>query len=187
MPDPVESVFRAMKDIATMKNSLDCCVAVPQAEKACKKQEKKMFNEYDTYEMSETERQKNYLSNSLSSAYWTKDAELMEAFNLNGVTPPRSPKEFVEFIKDGKFEFVKNYLNDDGSWRDDVNHPYFYDNNITHYMNWINPDKVPDLEGYRAASKKMNEAKTKADRKIVVGEPAEGLAALEEFEAATFH
>lgn len=182
-------IINSIACTSTPTYSLDCCVEaapVPQAQKACKKQEKKMY-EFDSYEMSENERQKNYLSNSLSNSYWNKDADLMREFNLNGVQPPQSPKEFVDFIKDGKFKFVKNGLNDDGTWRDDENHPYFGSGNIYQFINWIDPDKTPDYEGYREASKKMGEAKTKADRKIVVGTPADGLAALEEFEAATFH
>jgi len=103
--------------------------------------------------------------------------------------PPMSPKEYVERIKDGKFEFAKHGLNDDGSWRvdePDQNNPFAV-YNVSGYILWVDPDHPKDAEGYTAAEKLMEKALKDAERMIAVSNPAEGLAALEKFEAETFH
>jgi len=182
-------IFSGNLTSSSPTNSLDCCVeAVPQTDKVCnKKQEKKMFNDFNENETTETERQRNYLQDQLMAVFWKKDSVLGEEFNLEGLKPPQSPQEFVNYVKEGKFTFEKNFLNDDGSWREEVGHPWFHSNAFANYIVWTDPDNLPDQKGYKAAYAKLIEAKAKVERKIVVSTPAEGLVALEEFEAATYH
>jgi len=167
-----------------IKYNPECCGQAP------KKQEKKMFTtDMDSYDMNETERQRQFLIQQLYNSFYTMEHELRVQFNLIETMPPKDPKEFVEFIKTGKFKFTKNFLNDDGSFRDAANIPHFYNTyngNYTSFIEWIDPDKVPDPVGLKVADKALEEAKKKAKRLISVGTPTEGLKALEEFEALTF-
>ena len=105
---------------------------------------------------------------------------------MNGTPAPKSPKEYVEMIKAGKFIFGKAYLNEDGSWRDDSDHPYFYES-ISRFIHWEDPALKPDQAGYDAAEKLMDSAWKDAQRTIRIGTPTEGRKALEEFEAKSFH
>jgi hypothetical protein len=176
-------------------NSLDCCTAAVPAPcvgyKEPKKQEKKMYDldmDYsETNNLTADERKAQFLSQSLQTAASRKRGEAWSAFHMDGTDAPKSPKEFVDFIKEGKFQFSKAFLNDDGTWRDEEDHPYFYSDSMQRFLKWDDPAQRPDKKGWEAASEKIHAATTTAERAIVVGTPAEGLKALEEFEATIFH
>lgn len=189
----------AIYEAEKMYNTIDCCkpasVPVP---KLCnesvpkkKQQEKKMYDLYEA-EMTPTittpdERKANFLACQLDNAVCRKRGELYVAFKMEGTPPPKSPKEFVDYIKAGKFEFAKNYLNDDGSWRDETKTPYWYSNRFMDYVSWNDPEKAADFAGYEAAVDKVEADQKEVMRTITIGTPAEGLAALKDFESKTFH
>lgn len=180
---------KEMFEMPMLATSLDCCqAAVPQGGNPCKKMEKKMFYNDDCIcETTETERQRQYLTYQLKEIYWVLEADARVKFNMNPVQGPQNPKEYVEFIKEGKFEFPNYYLNKDGSWKENQNHPYFDDYSAGNFLIWVDPANPRDEAGYNAAYAKITKAKKDAERTIMVSTPAEGLAALKEFEATTFH
>jgi len=165
---------------------------VPQAPN--KKQEKKMYldfeaelPDYEDARQSVEERKANFLRSSLWSVYYRKGDELRETFNMNDVPFPVDPKTLVEYIKEGKFEFFKHALNDDGTWRDPKawNGGFGSYNAMIHFK-WINPDKPKDELGFQAARQRIDRAHELTNRVISVGTPAEGLEALTKFEDTDF-
>jgi hypothetical protein len=122
--------------------------------------------------------QRSHLQNRLWHIAHAKQREMYTHFKLGEDDRPTSPEEMIERIKKGEFS-----LKEPDSY-DKKGKPIYYDR-PTHYFEWRKEPK--DEEGYNTAMKTMNEAKTKVEDRIVVLPPVEGLKALEEFEAATFH
>lgn len=143
-----------------------------------------MFDEYDTDRTTTTpdERKAAYLQMQLSDASYRKQNELSEHFKLDLQAAPRSPAELIQWAKDGWFKYNSCAVNEDGSWKDENSARW---QPPASYILWDNPNR--DTSGYYAAYKKLDDATRKAERLITVGTPAEGLKALEEFEATTFH
>lgn len=150
----------------------------------CQARKKKMYDNDFCDNSTENERKQGFLTSQLTSIFWRKTSELETKFNINPPAGPTSPKEFVDRIKTGKFSFDKNYLNDDGTWRDTNNHRYF--NSLVQFITWRDPDKPEDAEGFKAAMKEMDKALESASLKIAILPPTEGLAIVEAFEKMEF-
>lgn len=150
-------------------------------------QENTMYHE--DYEMSdnrtETERKADYFQSELRNAQSRKSSELHESYKLDLQSEPNDPKEMIEWIKDGKFTFAKNRLNDDGSWREPNDyHPRPY--GFLNYIQWNNPDR--DTAGFDAADKKLDDATRSTERTITAASTgAEMLKALQDFESTTLN
>lgn len=128
-------------------------------------------------------RKTDYLDRVLSSSYHQKRSDLVDKFGMNP-PKPTSPKELVDWVKAGNFTFQKNFLNDDGTWRDDTVHPWY--NSMTDMLVWTDPTHPKDEASYDTAVENLDEAYAKALNRVAVLTPAEGLAALESFEAQEF-
>lgn len=184
----------------TDKISLDACEArtvcipqeypakepPPQQPMANNKKGKAMTYDLDFTDTStETERTKDYLVGELDSEYCQHGSKIQEKF-LPEQPRPKSPKEFVEFIKDGKFKFSKDFLNDDGTWRDpDVIHWRWW-HDPSSFLRWNDPNVVQDKDGWNKSRDKMDESYRSTARKIHVLPPAEGLDALVKFSETDF-
>lgn len=130
----------------------------------------------------ELERKAEYFQNELRIASFKKRDALEAQFKLNMPKEPNSPKELVQWLKDGWFEFSKR-LNDDGSWREDYHSTY---DMVDRFIIWKNPNR--DEAGYNAAIAKLDEVTRKTARQITAtSTPAEMLKYLEEFEATTIN
>lgn len=177
--------------------AIDCCpttaIPTPEDNKIGReykknKQEKNMFYN-DDMELTptpttENERKADYFMSELNTAAFQKRGELRETFKLSLQNEPLNPKEYVDWIKAGKFKFSKNQLNDDGTWRDEDAYHRMY--NLQSYISWVNPDR--DLTGYTAAGTKLETANKNTERAITAAStPAEMLKALQDFESSTFN
>lgn len=121
---------------------------------------------------------KNHLMSRLSSIYYDKVPELRKAFNMD-VDEPTSPKDIAERLKAGKYTVRKADKDVDDI---DVWNFYWRD-----YFSWEDPANPADTKGFDAAMDKLQDAHTKTKDTIIVMDEVAGLAALREFEAATFH
>lgn len=172
-------------------NTLGCCIAtIPEEDDAPslkkKKQENTMHvtvNTPTTKNDLETSRV-DYLEGALSEAQGRIYSKLSKTFNLEEPDAPRSPKELVERLKEGKFTFKKFGVNDDGSWREpDDFHPTY---RIMEFITWFDPAKPADRAGFNAAYERMSAAFRTAERLIMTASPEMGLKALEEFESKDY-
>lgn len=116
----------------------------------------------------------------------TKYGELRELFFINVSQVPKSGKELLDAIQHGKFTVDQKRLDAaakhrqtgeiDDEFYDDDYYSLYYGITFTDYPK-------PDRKGYDAAVKAYELAVKQTERKIIVGTPAEGLAALEALEA----
>src|SRR5574343_635081 len=132
--------------LAPSTYTVSCCDQAQPCVQECAappNMERKMFDDdFGPCEDTRTpdERKTSYLISELHDERNNKYRALWNTYNMDGTPTPSSPKEFVEMIKDGKFQFTKDYLNDDGSWRTD-NHPYSWAYNIWNYLKPADPAK----------------------------------------------
>lgn len=200
-PEEVYKIARDLQDMNSAKvNSLDCCTAsIPSActgplgyqdvpPKAPKEKNMRMYNEDMEFVgeavMTENERKASYFQGELNNASFTKRTALVEQFKLDLQNAPHNPKELVEWIKDGKFSFKKNQLNDDGTWREPDAYHRGYD--LIGYLTWNNPDR--DVTGCQTAVAKLDLAEKTAERAITAAStPAEMLKVLQDFESTTLN
>jgi hypothetical protein len=128
------------------------------------------FNRDYTFERRKLER-------ALYDAKDSKSEELKKVHNIIG-PHPRTPKELVSMIQNGKFKFADEGANAD-------NPDYYCD--PVHGLIWVDPDKDADYEGYHKACDKM--AKDRDDVLLEIGvlEPAEALKSVKKFKERTYH
>jgi hypothetical protein len=117
---------------------------------------------------------REYLCNRLSAAYFSKDADLERAYGLRNDSLPETPQEMVDRILAGKYVINKREYGDD------------YYGDLLDYFSWRDPAIKKDRDGYDAAHKILKAAHNKASDQIYVLSAAEGLKALQEFEATEF-
>lgn len=161
--------------------SLGSCntpVAAPVAN-PCMKQDattpnignKKMYNDMESYETTETERQKAHLECRLSSAECDHRQKFVVDFHLYDDPSPVDGEDLVKRVMEGKYELkeVERY----GMKSKEIR--------------WRDPAKPIDRAGFDAANDKLQAlAKTTRDE-IVIFPPEKGLESLRNFQSATFH
>lgn len=101
------------------------------------------------------------------------DSDLRRAFHLTDDNYPETADEFVQRIKDGKFTL--RALND--TWVG----AHFIDR-----VRWRDPAAVADLEGFKAAEKRLEAAREALEDKISFLPVAESYAAFEAFKTMNF-
>jgi hypothetical protein len=116
---------------------------------------------------------REYLRSRLLAAYFSKDADLERAYGLRDDSSPETPQEVVDRIIAGKYVINKK---DEGD--------YYCE--LLDYIYWRDPAIKKDREGYDAAHKILKAAHNKASDQVMVLSAAEGLKALQEFEATEF-
>lgn len=120
--------------------------------------------------------QKAYLADRLNKASHKKEDDLCHAFNLVDDDAPESIAELVDRITKGRF------VADDETLKRKV-----YHGELLHSMTWRDPAAKRDQDGYDAAYKAMQAAKTAATDAIMVKDADAGLAAVTDFASKTFH
>lgn len=114
----------------------------------------------------------SYLTQRLEDIEYKKLNELEKTFNLYDDPTPLNGKELVDRILAGKYilpekapERFYGYAQDQLTWRD--------------------PSKKRDTDGYRKAHDDLMNARIAAEDVVVIGTPADGLAAVQAFEKWT--
>lgn len=135
--------------------------------------------------------QRDYLMAEFSrlTAYDQKFGELREFFNIDAPKYPKDTQTLIDAFKDGKIVIdqakvdanTKLLSGEGGRSYDDADDYVggrFYGLTFTALP-------TPDYKGWEAAKEAYEALKTATKRKIIVGSPADGLAALEALEAWT--
>jgi hypothetical protein len=125
-------------------------------------------------EIPETEKQRRYLFDELSRALFKIDARLEKEFHIIDDEPPRTQEELIQRIKDGMWEPEGNKEADGATFSEA-------------WIRWRNPKHKPDKAGYRKARLASKDKFKDIERIIAIKSPDEGLAALIDYEAMSFH
>lgn len=140
----------------------------------------------ETDMQTETQTQRHYLESRLHSIYWDKQAGLSRHFHILDDEYPKSYKEAIQRIKDGKVVLKKHFdIADEIDEEDDLFGFDVY--SLGHALRWRDPNQPADHDGHKAALEKLDAARTEIKDIIQIKTPEEGLVALKEFEKATFH
>jgi hypothetical protein len=113
--------------------------------------------------------QKRYFGERINSTFYAKDNEAEHAYGLVDDTPPKTPNELIQRIKDGKITIQKG--KEDSVVYDPVR-----------FIRWRDPAVVEDRPGYEACYKTLIAAKTAAEDIIVAKDAEAALAAVKDFE-----
>lgn len=109
-----------------------------------------------------------YLQGRIRDVSYTKTDELTKTFALLDDPTPTNGQELVERILAGKYVIPSNEKKRYGYAQDQIT--------------WRDPAKKADREGYDKAFNALEDARTAANDIIMIGSPADGLAALQAFE-----
>lgn len=132
---------------------------------------------------SEIATQRKFLSDILFDLYWSKrnSSDLRRAFGLMDDDAPKTIKERKARMAAGKFTIDFDY--DDDDFEEDEDH---YGLGRGH-IRWRDPAVKEDQAGLAAVQKLIDAENTKTQRIIQIKDADTGLAAIEAFEAKTFH
>lgn len=121
------------------------------------------------------ENQRYHLNRRLNNTVSDKRQELKKVFNIEALNFPETVKEAKELI-------AKGWLQVNGKDEERFSYdPWYY------HVEFRDPAKPKDQDGYEKATEAMDVAKTAATDDIAILAPAEGLKSLREFESKTFH
>lgn len=167
--------------------SLDCCEVAPVPpslnELECKKENTTMYYDDDcecgTPTLPEI-RKSNYLKMRLDSVAYDKSHEFNTIFFIDNDDAPVGPDEMLARIAAGKFVIPRD---EDADGKPINKFKRYHEREIL----WRDPAKPADKNGRDAAQEKLDAAKAKTADSIMILPPEQGLAALQAFEAQTFH
>ena len=165
---------------------------VPKTTSLSKMKEKKMAHAYATANLmtvshpTEHEQAKSHLSYRLMQITGKKTEDLQKHFHLADDEAPKTPKQLIDRIKEGKFKVRKpdHSFDDTEDYLDSDRYSAYH---LMSYFNWRDPDHKKDHKGYDAAIKKLEKAVEHLNDTLVVAEAKDGLIALREFEEKKFH
>lgn len=120
--------------------------------------------------------QRNHMKRRLDTLTSNKQSELMEKFFMNTDNLPKTKDAILAALKAGQIAFENYYFNADGSLKDGFGPGSTF--------SIVDPKR--DEAGYDVASKALKAAATTAKDTIIVLPLADGLKALQTFEAQTF-
>lgn len=115
--------------------------------------------------------QRRYLIDALYTAYQSAKSALEVKFGITDENSPSTLSELVKRIQDGQFVLPEKYKDK----------PHYA---CTSYLRWRDPKTVEDKAGFDVAKAALKKARDAAERIITIKAPADGLTALEDFEAA---
>lgn len=148
----------------------------PRAEKSPHKKGKTMNNFANVVSYEETaptdQIQRAYLIQQLDHAYRNLLSKARMQFGLTQDDAPKTAKELIQRIKDGKVTIPEE--------KNDKKCGYVWD--VFSRIKWQDPSKVEDQDGYDKFEESLTTAKTSAERTISIKSPDEGLAAVIAFE-----
>lgn len=123
---------------------------------------------------------KEHLLSRAHSESWNKRRALRKAFHLDPDSEPETLKDFIQRIKDGKFET-------DLTEKEQAERTFYSLERMFEEIEWRDPAVPADEAGFNAAEATMDKAYEDVRDDIVVKEPEAGLEALRAFQAKTFH
>ena len=123
---------------------------------------------------------RDYLCGRINDLRYTKRADLQEVFNLYKDSRPRTYKELIEYIKEGKYTLDENRTKviDANAENED-----FYNDPFDGIKFTARPSS--DWEGFNAAMKDYEKEQQKAKDAVMSGDYDKGLAAIQALEAWT--
>lgn len=175
-PPAVFSKINSISDFNT--NLIDCSVNPPlvcHKQEENKKEKNMCYDCEDMVQLSPEERQRQYLRERAYAVEHDKRCNLRKKFGLADDDSPTTPKEFFERILAGKYFYPQDQME-----------KRTYPDNVTYRIRWRDPALKEDPAGFAEAEKPYDAAYTVLLDTIAIGTPAEGLAALKEFEAKSF-
>lgn len=151
------------------------CVAAKTAP-AMKRKGKTMYDcDYDCGgELTETQQTKNHLISRLGEFANEKESVLRKAYGLQDDERPKTPREFLDRVTQGKFVISDENMN--------KNIYYFED-----AVRWRDPSVKKDEAGFKLAATKVEDARTDSLDEIMVKTPEQGLDILKAFKATAFN
>lgn len=143
-----------------------CCNTQP-----CQKEENPMTCDTNT--------ERAYLKRQLEQATYAKRNDLLKMFHVHDTISPRTYAELIDWVKTGKYTLnTKETAKVDAAVAADGWYGSFVDGIL-----WNGRGFTNDWAGYHAAEEVRVQQQTIAERIIMTGTAAEGLAALQAFEA----
>lgn len=126
--------------------------------------------------------QREYLLDRLQSAHYPKIHSMVEHFNLHVNNTPKTYKELIDTIKKGKYTLDEKITKKiDAQEDDDSDDCDVYYDGPFYGIVWDGPQ--PDRKGYMTALEEINKMYQAAKDTIMVSDAAEGLKAIQKFEA----
>lgn len=122
----------------------------------------------------ETEQQRDYFLGRLLQLAHEKERQELKHFGMVDDDPPKTPKEYVQRIKDNKFMIQKDC--------DDMETGRY----SWEYLIWRDPEVKRDQDGYTAARELIHKVIGETEDEIW-NDPKNALAAVHKFEKHTFH
>lgn len=149
-----------------------CSTAIYKKALLCAKKEENAMTAVDNTARD----QRRYISERAYEVYYAKEFELKKAFGLTDTPQPETPKEFIQFIKEGKFILEEKY--------EDARLGYVW--NVGSYIRFRDPKVKEDRKGYEAAKKLLDKDVQALRDDIAILDPKESLEKLRAFEAKSF-
>lgn len=171
------------------------CVAEPVKNK-CKSKEGSTPMAYTTKETynsasasvtatkSDAATQRDYLISRLQNARYPKQDEMRKIFNLGVDNTPKTYKDLIDVIKKGKYtldEKITKKIDDQLANEDDEDDICFGRYSPFYGIIWPGPKQ--DYDGYHKAIEELGKQSQAAQDTIMVSDAAEGLKAIQKFEA----
>ncbi len=128
----------------------------------------------ETNMRTENDIKRDHLSNRMYQLDSQKEMEINRHFGLQDDEYPRTAKEFVKRIQDGRFVL-----------RDQSEADYF--ESVLDYIRFRDPNKVADKDGAWEARKLLSKDFRDTMDTVAIMDPAEGLKAVQAFEAKQYH
>ena len=124
---------------------------------------------------SDEQKTKNYLNSRRSDAYYNKLREAEKTFHINEDPAPKTPKELADRLAAGQYTIRDAQEDNKDKWY----------GSIKSHIEWRDPKTPADKAGYAAFEVLLDKQNILAQDAIMVKTPADGLAALQAFEAWT--
>lgn len=113
----------------------------------------------------------------VTEIYWAKDKVLEDKYFISSPKGPKTLGELKERLAKGQFTI------DGGSHKDDYELECW--KSIDHWLSWRLKGQEKDQKGFDEAHKALKDLREKTKDQIYTSAPADGLKALQSFEAAT--
>lgn len=137
------------------------------------------YNKTPDNQKTEAQTQREYLDKRLSQAAFEKNNSLQKTFKINNPDHPKTYKELIDAIKNDKFEVDKKVAARIDDYVEEEGHFY---GSAFEGIKW-KLDDAPDWDGYHDATAQAEAKKTTVRDAIFSGVYADGLKALQDFEA----
>lgn len=168
-PFPV-SIFDACVNIPVRASTTTCCEAIPYE----KQEGKTQMN---------TNTERDYLARRVECVSYDLDSKLEKQFNLGKNTNPRTYKDLIDWVTNGKYTLDTKITGKiDAIVADDET---YYGSSFDGIV-WTGAGFTVDHAGYVIARKAMQAARTVARDVVMTQDATAGLAALNAFEAWTY-